>query len=58
MPKKKKQETPDEQSARFVSDSEAMIRTGELDPTEADAALDKLVSNQRGGKHHSDVGQP
>lgn len=43
MPKKKNKETQAEQSARFVRDTETMIRTGELVPTDADAALDKLV---------------
>lgn len=43
MPKKKKQETQAEQSARFLAEVERLIAAGELDPTEADEALDRLV---------------
>lgn len=43
MPKKAKPETPAEQSARFVSETEKLIAAGELSPTEAEAAMDKLV---------------
>ena len=44
MPKKKHTETPSEQSARFRAEVEKMIADGELSPTEADEALDALVS--------------
>ena len=43
MPKKLKPETPKEQSARFKREAERLIAAGELDPTGADAALDRLV---------------
>ncbi len=43
MPKKKSKETPEEQSARFRAEVERLIAAGELNPTEADEALDKLV---------------
>lgn len=43
MPKKKQKETPEEQSARFKAEAEKLIADGELSPTEAEAALDKLV---------------
>jgi hypothetical protein len=43
MPKKKRTETPNEQAARFRAEVERMIEAGELNPTEADEALDKLV---------------
>ena len=43
MPKKKRQETQAEQSARFKRDAQKLIDAGELNPTEAEAALDKLL---------------
>lgn len=43
MPKKKRQETPEEQSARFKTEAGKLVAAGELSPTEADAALDRLV---------------
>ena len=46
MPKKAKPETPAEQSARFVRETEALIAAGDLSPTHADAAMDKLVRTQ------------
>jgi len=45
MPKKKHSETPDEQAARFRAEVERLIEAGELNPTEADAALDAIVSH-------------
>ncbi len=50
MPKKSKQETQEEQSARFRAEVERLIAAGELSPTEADAALDKLVGLSRDKK--------
>jgi len=47
MPKKKRQETPEEQSARFRAEVERMIAAGELNPTDADDALDALVRKGR-----------
>jgi hypothetical protein len=43
MPKKLRQESQKEQSERFKRDAQRLIDAGELSPTEADAALDKLV---------------
>jgi len=43
MPKKKKAETQEEQSARFRAEVERLVAAGELSPTEADEALDKIV---------------
>jgi len=43
MPKKKREETQEEQSARFKRDAQKLIDAGELNPTEADAAVDRLV---------------
>ena len=47
MPKKKQPESPEEQSERFRRDAQAMIDAGELSPTDADAALDRLVRKQK-----------
>ena len=47
MPKKKTQETQAEQSARFLAEVERLIAAGELNPIEAEAALDKLVRSGR-----------
>ena len=44
MPKAKNKESQAEQSARFQAEVERLIAAGELSPTDADAALDKLVS--------------
>lgn len=43
MPKQKRKETQEEQSARFLAEVERMIAAGELNPAEAEAALDRLV---------------
>jgi hypothetical protein len=43
MPKAKRKETPEEQSARFRAEVERMIAAGELSPTDAEQALDRLV---------------
>lgn len=43
MPKKQHKETPAEQSARFRAEVERLVVAGELSPTEADEALDRLV---------------
>ena len=43
MPKKQNPETEAEQSERFKRDAQKLIDAGELSPTDADAALDKLV---------------
>ena len=46
MPKKKTNESQKEQSARFRAEIERLIAAGELSPTEADEALERLVSKQ------------
>lgn len=46
VPKKGKRETPEEQSARFSAEVERLIEVGELSPTEADEALDDLVTKK------------
>ena len=43
MPKKKNPETPEAQSDRFRRDAQKLIEAGELNLTDADRALDKLV---------------
>lgn len=43
MPKKKKVETQAEQSERFKKAVRELIDAGELNPTEADEAFDRLV---------------
>ena len=43
MPKKKHKETPEEQSASFRAEVARMMAAGELSPTEAEEALDRLV---------------
>lgn len=47
MPKKKRQDTPEEQRKRFDSLVRKMEDDGDLDPIEADAALDGLVKRSR-----------
>lgn len=47
MPAKKKPESEKEQSARFRAEVARMIDAGELSPTEADAALDRLVRHSK-----------
>jgi polyhydroxyalkanoate synthesis regulator phasin len=46
MPKKAKAETQAEQSARFCAEVERLVAAGELNPTEADRALDHMVRGQ------------
>ena len=43
MPKESKKETPKQQAARFAAEVERMRAAGELNPTEADEVLDRLV---------------
>ena len=43
MPKKQDRETPEEQSERFKRDAQKLIDAGELNPTEAEAAVDRVV---------------
>lgn len=43
MPKKKNQETQADQSERFKQAVRDLVDAGELNPTEADKAFDKLM---------------
>jgi hypothetical protein len=43
MPAKKNPESPEDQAKRFRAEVERLIAAGELSPTDADAALDRLV---------------
>lgn len=47
MPKKKRKETQAEQSARFKAEAERMIAAGELNPTDADEALETLMKHTK-----------
>lgn len=47
MPKKKAQETQEEQSARFRKAVRDLVDAGELNPTEADKRLDSLVKKAK-----------
>lgn len=46
MPKKKRKETQEEQSARFEAEVRKRLDDGSLNPTEAEEALDWLISTQ------------
>lgn len=47
MPKKKKPESDAEQSARFLAEAERLVAAGELNPTEADKAIETILGGQR-----------
>ena len=47
MPKKKRQESQAEQSARFIRDAQKLINAGELNTTEAEAAVENLVRRSK-----------
>ena len=47
MPKKARQESQEVQSERFRKEVRRLVDAGELNPTEADAALDKMVRRSR-----------
>jgi hypothetical protein len=49
MPKKKPGMTPEEQKKAFKRKVRELIAAGELNPTEADDALDRLVTRAKGG---------
>jgi polyhydroxyalkanoate synthesis regulator phasin len=53
MPKKKNQESQEEQSERFKKAVRDMIDAGELNPTEADAVFERLIKNVKAGKSES-----
>ena len=52
MPTKKHKETPEDQSIRFRAEVEKLIAAGELNPTEADEALERMVTRSHGGERH------
>lgn len=43
MPKKASAESPAEQSARFKLEAQKLIDAGELSPTDAEAAMDRIL---------------
>ena len=47
MPKKQNAESAKEQSNRFEREAQRLIDAGELNPTEADAAVDNLVRRSK-----------
>ena len=47
MPTKKNPETQAEQSNRFKKDAQKLVDAGELNPTDAERALDKLVRKSK-----------
>jgi hypothetical protein len=47
MPKKQNPESPVEQSERFKREVRKLIDAGELNPNEADAAFERLVTKDR-----------
>ena len=51
MPKKKNQETQAEQSERFKKDAQELIDAGELNPTEADRALERIIRPPKDRTH-------
>ena len=46
MPKKQSAESQKEQSERFKREAQKLIDAGELNPTEADEALDSMLHKQ------------
>jgi polyhydroxyalkanoate synthesis regulator phasin len=47
MPKKANPESPEDQAKRFREKVQELVDAGELNPTDADAALDKLLRRSR-----------
>jgi hypothetical protein len=52
MPKAKNKLTPEEQRKRFEEEVRKRIDAGELSPTDADAALDRLVRKTHDKQEH------
>ncbi len=50
MPPKKNPETQEEQSQRFERDAQRLVDAGELSPTDAEVAMDRILRKPRGGK--------
>ena len=53
MPAKKNPLSAEEQRKRFEAEVERLIAAGELNPTDADAAMDKLVKGVAEKRHPS-----
>lgn len=53
MPKKKVQETQAEQSERFRKTVRDLVDAGELNPTDADAAFERLMTKVKDNRRHS-----
>jgi hypothetical protein len=47
MPKKKEEISPEDQSRRFLDAAQKLVDAGELDPAEAEKALDRIVRSSR-----------
>lgn len=47
MPEKKHQETPEEQSERFLKEAQRLIDAGELNPTEADKVMEHILTGSK-----------
>jgi hypothetical protein len=43
MPKRKNPETPEQQSERFRREAQKRLDAGEPNPSEADAAIDRMI---------------
>lgn len=54
MPKKKPGMTPEEQSESFRAKVRELIDAGDLNPTEADAAFERVVSATKKGDSKPD----
>jgi hypothetical protein len=54
MPRKKPGMTPEEQSEAFKREAQRLIDVGELNPTDAEAAVDKVVRASRSPKRTDD----
>lgn len=47
MPKKKPGMTPEEQSQKFKDAAQKLIDAGELNPTDAERAMDRVIDKAR-----------
>lgn len=50
MPKAKKKDDPKEQKERFEKAVQELVDAGELNPTEADEKIDRLLTGERPAK--------
>ncbi|MFC3440599.1 hypothetical protein ACFOKF_05195 [Sphingobium rhizovicinum] len=50
MPKKQNAENQAEQSERFVREAQKLIDAGELDPTEADEKIERILTKAPAAK--------